>query len=133
SAADVVPAHRSGGEIHDFTTAEALRTPAFWLLAMFHALRNIPYSGVTVHFVPLLVWKGLGEPTAAFFVGLTSLATVVVRPLTGWLGDRQSKQAIGALGVLLGALGLAVLVYGDAAPWAMVVFAVLFAFGDGIN
>jgi len=118
---------------HEFTAGEALRTPAFWLLAAFHSLRNVPYSGVTVHFVPLLVWKGLDEPAAAFFVGLAALATVVVRPLTGWLGDRQSKQQIGALGVLIGALGLIVLAYADGTFWAMVLFAVLFSFGDGIN
>jgi MFS family permease len=117
----------------EFTTREALRTPTFWLLAAFHGLRNVPYAGVTVHLVPLLVWKGLDEPAAAFYVGLTALATVVSRPLTGWLGDRQSKQMIGAVGVLLGAAGLAVLAYGDGAWWALVLFAVLFSFGDGVN
>jgi len=125
-----VPQHR---EPHEFTAREALRTPAFWLLAAFHGLRNDPYSGVSVHLVPLLVWKGLDEATAAFFVGLTALSTVVVRPLTGWLGDRHSKQRIGALGVLLGALGLVVLMYSDGALWPMVFFAVLFSFGDGVN
>src|SRR5262249_56169993 len=84
------------GDVREFTTREALRTPTFWLLAAFHGLRNVPYAGVTVHLVPLLIWKGLDEPAAAFYVGLTALATVVVRPLTGWLGDRQSKQTIGA-------------------------------------
>ena len=118
---------------HEFTVREALRTPTFWLLATFHGLRNVPYSGVTVHLVPLLVWKGLDQPTAAVFVGLTALCTVIVRPLTGWLGDRQSKQKIGATGVLLGALGLAVLTYSDGAVWALLAFAVLFSFGDGIN
>jgi MFS family permease len=117
----------------DFTAREALRTPTFWLLAAFHGLRNIPYSGVSVHLVPLLVWKGLDEPTAAFFVGLTALSTVVVRPVTGWLGDRQSKRKIGAMGVLLGALGFVVLAYSDGAVWSIAVFAILFAFGDGIN
>ena len=118
---------------HEFTAREALRTPTFWLLAVFHGLRNIPYSAVTVHLVPLLVWKGLAEPTAAFFVGLTAFSTVIVRPLTGWLGDRQSKQKIGTTGVLLGALGLVVLTYTDGALLPLVVFAVLFSFGDGIN
>ena len=120
-------------EAREFTTREALRTPTFWLLAAFHGLRNVPYAGVTVHLVPLLVWKGLDEPAAAFYVGLTALATVVVRPLTGWLGDRQSKQVVGAVGVLLGAAGLVVLVYGDGAWWALLLFAVLFSFGDGVN
>jgi MFS family permease len=117
----------------EFTAREALRSPTFWLLAGFHGLRNIPYSGVTVHLVPLLVWKGLDQPTAAFFVGVTALCTVIVRPLTGWLGDRRSKQNIGALGVLLGALGLAVLTYSDGALWSLLAFAILFSFGDGIN
>ena len=70
-------------EAEEFTAREALRTPAFWVLAAFHGLRNVPYSGVSVHLVPLLVWKGLDEPTAAFFVGLTAFSTVIVRPLTG--------------------------------------------------
>jgi len=117
----------------EFAAREALRTPTFWRLAAFHGLRNIPYSGVSVHLVPLLVWKGLDEATAAFFVGLTALSTVIVRPLTGWLGDRQSKQRIGAVGVLLGALGLVVLAYSDGAFWPLVFFAVLFSFGDSIN
>src|SRR3989442_1075858 len=121
------------GDTHEFTAREALRTPAFWLLAAFHGLRNIPYSGVSVHLVPLLVWKGLDEATAAFFVGLTAFSTVIVRPLTGWLGDRQSKQKIGAVGALLGGLGLVVLTYSDGGLWPIVFFAILFACGEGIN
>src|SRR5262249_17012217 len=54
------PVH-SPGDTHEFTAGEALRTPTFWLLAAFHSLRNVPYSGVTVHLVPLLVWKGMDE------------------------------------------------------------------------
>ena len=115
------------------TAKEALKTSSFWLLAGFHSLRNIPYGGVSVHLVPLLVWKGLDEPTAAFFVGLLSASTVVVRPLTGWLGDRWSKQKIGATGVFLGGLGLAVLLCSNGALWHMAVFAILFSFADGIN
>ena len=126
------PVHRVA-DAQEFTAREALRTPTFWLLAAFHGLRNVPYSGVSVHLVPMLVWKGVDEPTAAFFVGLTALSTVIVRPLTGWLGDRQSKRMIGAMGVLLGAAGLVVLAYSDGAIWPMVVFAVLFSFGDAIN
>lgn len=117
----------------DFTPQEALRTPAFWLLAIFHGLRNVPYNGVSVHLVPLLVWKGLDQTSAAFFVSFMAFSTILIRPLTGWLGDWWSKQNIGALGVILGALGLVVLAYSPGAVWHMALFAVLFSFGDAIN
>jgi MFS family permease len=117
----------------EFTAREAFRTSAFWLLAAFHGLRNIPYAGVSVHLVPLLVWKGLDQSTAAFFVGLMAFITIIVRLLTGWLGDHWSKQRIGALGVLLGGLGLVMLTCSNGALWHMVVFVSLFSFGDGIN
>jgi MFS family permease len=117
----------------ELTAKEAFRTPAFWLLAGFHGLRNIPYGGVTVHLVPLLVWKGLDQATAVFFVGLLSFTTVIVRPLTGWLGDRWPKQRIGAMGVFLGGLGLAVLLCSGGSYWHMALFVILFSFGDAIN
>src|SRR5262249_14967348 len=104
-------------DVVELTTREAVRTSAFWLIASFHSLRNLPYGAVTVHLVPLLVWKGLDESTAAFFVGLMSFCAIVVRPLTGWLGDRWSKQKIGATGVLLGGFGLGVLLCSNGALW----------------
>jgi MFS family permease len=128
-----LPRVHPAAEPREFTTREAVRTPTFWLLSAFHSLRNVPYSGVTVHLVPLLVWKGLDQPMAAFFVGLTAFATVIVRPLTGWLGDRQSKRRIGSWGVFVGAAGLLVLIWSDGSFWSLVLFAILFAFGDGIN
>jgi MFS family permease len=117
----------------EFTAREALATSAFWWMSLFHSLRNVPYTGVTVHLVPLMVWKGLDEPTAAFFVGLMAFSTIIVRPLTGWLGDRWSKQNIGATGVLLGGLGLIVLMWSDGALSHMVLFSILFSFADGVN
>ena len=120
-------------DAHDFTAGEALRTPAFWLLAASHGLRNIPYSGISVHLVPLLVWKGLDQPTAAFFVGLAAFGTVIIRPLMGWLGDAGSKQKIAALGLALGTAGIVVLIYSDGALWHIIVFALLYACAEGIN
>jgi MFS family permease len=129
----VVRTARRLREAEEFTTREALRTQAFWMMAAFHGLRNIPYGGVSVHLVPLLVWKGLDQPTAAFVVGLMAFFTIIVRPLTGWFGDRWSKQKIGALGVIFGGLGLVLLAFSAGALWHMVLFAILFSFADGIN
>ncbi len=125
--------HYPARSMVELNTRQALRTPAFWLLAAFHSFRNIPYGGVTVHLVPLLVWKGVEESRTAYFVALMSFAAILVRLLAGWLGDRCSKQKIGTLGVCLGGLGLTILLYSGGSLWHMAAFVILFAFADGIN
>lgn len=126
-------ARRPARALTELTPGEAMRTSSFWLVACFHSLRNIPYTGVTVHLVPLLVWKGLDQSTAAFFVVLMSFSAVIVRPLTGWLGDRWPKQKLGATGVILGGLGLSVLLYSSGTFWHIAFFVILFSFADGVN
>jgi MFS family permease len=49
------------------------------------------------------------------------------------MGDRWSKQNIGAMGVFLGGLGLVVLVCSSGALWTIVLFAILSSFADGVN
>jgi MFS family permease len=48
-----LPPARGTARVHD---PRGVAVAAFWLLAAFHGLRNVPYSGVTVHFVPS--WSG---------------------------------------------------------------------------
>jgi MFS family permease len=71
-------------EPEEFTAREAFSTPAFWLLAAFHGLRNVPYAGVSVHLVPLLVWKGWTSIRRRS-LWTTAFSAVIVRPLTGWM------------------------------------------------
>jgi MFS family permease len=124
---------RPARSLEEWTIQEACKTAAFWRVASFHGLRNMPAGGVTVHLVPLLIWKGLTPSTAAFFVGLMACSAVVVRPLTGWLGDRWAKQKIGALGVLLGGGGLGILLCSQGTLWHITLFVICFSFADSIN
>ena len=84
----------------------------FWLLAAFHGLRNVPYSGVSVHLVPMLVWKGLDESTAAFFVGLAFL--VPGAPTSGTDLILNGLLYLG-IGVVLGIAGIGLM---RLRPWA---------------
>ena len=115
-------------------------------------LRNIPYQWlVAIVFVAGLfmelldttvVYVALPTLGREFDVGHTALEWVVTGyllslavwiPASGWLGDRWSKQKIGATGVLLGGLGLSVLLFSGGGFWHMVLFVILFSFADGIN
>ena len=50
----------------DFTVAQAVRTQAFWFITGATAIRVIVLSAVNVHYVALMVWKGM-TPSAPRF------------------------------------------------------------------
>jgi MFS family permease len=100
--------------VRDYTAAEAMRTPAYWLLILATGLRNTVHAGTSFLLAPVVVWflQGGGRspeaslPMAAFFVGLLSGGTCVLTPVVGWLGDRLSKPHLSALCMAVGALSM---------------------------
>ena len=62
----------------NFSRAQALRTPSFWLLCLFTLLAYPVQAGVSLHQAPFLIERGL-SPTVAATVVSTLLA--YVRPL----------------------------------------------------
>jgi MFS family permease len=111
----------------DFTVRQALRTWAFWLVALAITMRLAVHSGIFVHLVPLMVWKGTDEKTAALMVGLLAAAAGVGRFFTGWIGDRWSRQRTIAIGMVGGTISLVVLIVSGGAIWQVALFLVLFS------
>ncbi len=60
-----------------FTRAQALRTPAFWLLSLFTLLSYPVQAGVSLHQAPHLIERGIDPTTAAFIVSTFSLTSAV--------------------------------------------------------
>src|SRR5262245_31851335 len=56
-----------------FTRAEAMRTPAFWLLALYTIAVYPVQAGVSLHQAPHLIERGLSAATAATIVSVFSL------------------------------------------------------------
>lgn len=56
-----------------FTRAEALRTPAFWLLNLYTFFVFPIQAGVSLHQAPLLIERGIDATTAAWIVATFSL------------------------------------------------------------
>ncbi|MDP6548577.1 MAG: MFS transporter [Dehalococcoidia bacterium] len=69
--------------VADFKAKEAMRTRAYWLLALAMGLRSAAIIGVFVHLVPLMVWKGQTEGSGAFVVAFLAFATMPLRLLLG--------------------------------------------------
>ena len=56
-----------------------MRTFVFWILVISMMGRVAAYSTVTVHFVPLMVWKGLTQEESAFLLGAFAFINMLVK------------------------------------------------------
>jgi len=101
-----------GNEAHDFSVGEAMRSAAFWILVLGSILRLFGFNAILVHFIPILVWKGIAEPTAGLYLSALASLGILMHPLMGWLADRWPKPRVLALGMASGGVALLILLYG---------------------
>ena len=124
-----VPAHASVAR--DFTAREAMRTPAFWLISVGHALALLTVSAVMVHLVAHLS-EGL-DYSLAQAGGVVALLTgfqMLGQLCGGYLGDRFDKRIICAVCMVAHAGGLLLVTH--ATTFAMVFgFTLLHGLGWG--
>jgi MFS family permease len=90
----------------DLTSRQAMKTWVFWVLVASMTARVTCYSAATVHFIPLMVWKGLSEGAAASLLGVFALVNLLTHFVLGWIADRVSKPKLLALCHLLPALSV---------------------------
>lgn len=109
----------------DFTWREALKTPAFWIISVCHALALVAISATGVHQVAYIEADlGLSGATAAQVVVVLSTVMMICQPMGGFLGDRYSKRHIAAL-CLLGH-GVAMVILAMATGfWFLMLYAVV--------
>lgn len=95
----------------DFTTRQALRTRAFWLLSVGHSLALLTVSAVMVHLVPHLIDAGYTLAQAGVAVGVLTSVQIAGQFLGGGVGDRFDKRFICVLCMVGHAVGLTALAY----------------------
>ncbi len=124
----------ASGERGEFGVKEAMRTRTFWHLALAMGFRQFAKTGLHVHLVPLMVWKGLDEPTAALLVGVLSFLQVPSRIGGAWLGDRWSMTRTPMITCIIGVAALGVLAFGPSGPiGTSLAFVFLFALAEAGN
>jgi MFS family permease len=110
----------------DFTLREALRTSAFWFITAATAIRIIILSAINVHYVALMVWTGMSEQRAAFFLAAQAFMALPSHILFGWLGDKVDKPKLMA-GCMLLAMASMILLGVVQTEWAILLFTALFS------
>lgn len=115
----------------DFTLKQALRTAAFWRLILATTTRVGVYNSITVHFVPIMVWRGASEARAAAMLATMALMSLPSHLFVGWIADRVHKPTLMAICMFIGAGAVAILAYGES-EWSLWVFTLLFTFVEAL-
>jgi sugar phosphate permease len=115
----------------EFTLSQAMRTWAFWMFILATTTRVAVYNAITVHFVPIMVWKGVSEQRAAAMLALTALMSLPSHLLVGWIADYVSKPRLMGACMAVGATSLLFLAYGES-EGSLWVFTILFTFMEAI-
>ncbi|HSG76010.1 MAG TPA: MFS transporter [Burkholderiales bacterium] len=110
-----------------FTRAEALRTPAFWLLSLFTLLVYPVQAGISLHQAPFLIERGLDPTVAATAVSTFALLSALAGFASGfWPRRVPLRYALALVGLvlaassgLMNAVHAAPLAYGAAALFGL--------------
>jgi MFS family permease len=117
----------------DFTGRQAMRTPAFWYIALGHASALLVVSAVVVHMVIHVTERvGLSLEQASGVVALMTVMQVIGQISGGWAGDRFSKRLI-CVGCMVGHAVALLLLASATSVWTVAAFAVLHGLSWGIR
>ncbi len=114
----------------DMTPSQALRTPAFWLIAFGHGLASMVILAILAHLGLMMEDKGFQVQTTAWIVIVYLAVAMVFQLVGGYLGDRFPKRIVLFAFTSLQSLAVVVLT----AAWSLstyYLFAVLFGMGFG--
>ena len=112
------------------SAAEALRTPALYLLAVASALGVAVLIIWTIFLVPHLQAVGFSLRAAAIITGLYGACQLVLRVSAGWVGDRFGRRRIFTLSFAAMAIGF--LAFTNVSPdrlWLLPIYYLCFGFG----
>lgn len=117
----------------EFSARQALRTRAFWLLALGHGFALLVVTAVNVHAITHMK-EGLGYSVtqAAFFIMIMTFGQVGGVALSAAIGDRFEKRHLAACCMLGHMLGLLLLAYATH-PAQVAAFALLHGLAWGLR
>jgi OFA family oxalate/formate antiporter-like MFS transporter len=116
----------------DIGAKQALKSNAFWHIAMGFMCHLLVMNAVITHVMPYLSSIGLPRSFSSLVAIAIPLTSIVGRLSFGWLGDKFDKRRVAALGFVLASLGL--LAFGYVATtrtWILLPSLVLIGLGWG--
>jgi sugar phosphate permease len=112
-------------EERDATLRDAMKTWIFWLFIVSMTVRVGAYSTISVHYIPMMVWKGLTQEHAAFLLGAFAFLNWAAHFLIGWLADTMNRPKLLAMCMLVAASSILLLILASGL-WPLWLFTILF-------
>jgi MFS family permease len=81
---------------------------------------------IAVHFVPLMVWKGLSQSEAALLLSIYAFLGMALTLVLGWFADKTNKPRLTAF-ILFAAAGAMFLPIAGNSLWSLCLFTIFFA------
>jgi sugar phosphate permease len=117
----------------DFSPREAMRTPAFWLIALGHGSALLVVSALMVHLVVHVTERlGYSLHQAATVVAMMTVMQGIGQVAGGWTGDRINKRAI-VVGCMVGHATALFMLASATTLAAVVAFAALHGLAWGVR
>jgi MFS family permease len=91
------------------TAKEAFKTPVFWFMVGAVSCFGGAQVALQIHFVPIMVWKGIDEVQGALILTIMALVSTPAVLVMGPLADRFGRMQIAAATSVLVAVGVALL------------------------
>ena len=110
----------------DFTAREALRTRAFWLIALAYSFQVLVTGAVIVHLITYLETVDISRGIGGFAMGAIPIISIAGRFGFGWLGDIRDKRHLLAIIFGLQCIG-AIILANATSPWHLIPFLITFA------
>ncbi|MFL2640590.1 MAG: MFS transporter [Dehalococcoidia bacterium] len=123
--------HDDEGELN-LSPSQAIRTQAFWLMAIGSSLAFLTIAALQVHWAPYLEDVGYSRQAAALLLPAMPLSTVIGRILFGFLADKFNKKLIASVAFVLQSIAILILAMISAdKPWILVLFLCFWSIGFG--
>jgi MFS family permease len=116
----------------DITPIQAIRSRTFWHICLSLLIQGIVLSAILTHVMPYLSTLGFTRTTSSLVASGIPLFSILGRLGFGWLGDKNYKLRLTALGFIFTSLGLFFFGFiAQAGVWVLAPFFICIGLGYG--
>lgn len=113
------------------TRAQAMKTPAFYLLVLAFSLFQVLIPVVLLQSIPYMTDTGHSRTAGAMAILLASIPAMLTKPVWGWLIDRMSPKPLAACSAFISGVSVLLMVVGINQPDPLIAYAAFLLLGVG--